>query len=426
MWISFKEKIKNISARIVEAQKSVRVLDSIRWDVNIEKEFKKNKFKQMPKIGPDYYAKNEIGFEFDKKKEEFESIKTEILQSLGNQDPLGNLLLEICGQYQDVVDLIACRGTKEFWEWSCKLYGSPKDKPVPESGSLIQIASDLYSEVSTLHFPFPIQPTMEAIEAAELLDKKLKEYFNSPVANIRVTDEITSDASAGGDTIKLRQGNKFTLAEVEQLEVHEGWVHIGTTQNGNLQKIAKWLSKSPPRAMATQEGLAFFMEVLTFRATPQRVAQIIDRILAISKAEEGANFIEVFEFYRTEGYTEDESFQSARRVFRGGVLEGRAPFTKDISYLKGLIKIVHFMSAVMNENHLELLPFFFAGKVKVDDIPLLYVKHREGLIDFPTYLPPQFSNFAGLVSWIGLFPLIGLIQGPNAIAHYQKLIRDTL
>ena len=62
-WTTYKEKIRRLSQRIVDAQKPIRVLDAIKWDPAIEAELKKSKFKHMPKIGPEYYAKTDLGFD---------------------------------------------------------------------------------------------------------------------------------------------------------------------------------------------------------------------------------------------------------------------------------------------------------------------------------------------------------------------------
>ena len=61
-------------------------------------------------------------------------------------------------------------------------------------------------------------------------------------------------------------------------------------------------------------------------------------MLAVDKAEDGANFLEVFEWFRTEGYDEEVCFANTYRVFRGGIADGGAPFTKDISYVRGFIE----------------------------------------------------------------------------------------
>ena len=51
-----------------------------------------------------------------------------------------------------------------------------------------------------------------------------------------LSDGIVSDAAAGSDQLKLNQG-KFSHRELEILEVHEGWIHIGTTYNGMQQSV---------------------------------------------------------------------------------------------------------------------------------------------------------------------------------------------
>jgi hypothetical protein len=53
---------------------------------------------------------------------------------------------------------------------------------------------------------------------------------------------------------------------VDIYEVHEGWVHVGTTLNGRSQPVCEFLSIGPPRCAATQEGLAVIMEIFTFRS----------------------------------------------------------------------------------------------------------------------------------------------------------------
>src|SRR5690606_4701429 len=96
-----------------------------------------------------------------------------------------------------------------------------------------------------------------------------------------------------------------------------GWVHAGTTINGRQQPVAKWLSVGPPRCASTQEGLAVLMEIFTFRTSVKRAQRINDRIISIAKVEEGANLIDIFEYFRTEGYEEEECLANSLRLFRG-------------------------------------------------------------------------------------------------------------
>ncbi|HUP58460.1 MAG TPA: tyrosine/phenylalanine carboxypeptidase domain-containing protein, partial [Bdellovibrionota bacterium] len=146
-----------------------------------------------------------------------------------------------------------------------------------------------------------------------------------------------------------------------------------------------------------------------------------DRILGIDKAEDGANILELIEFYRTEGYDEEESLTNAKRVFRGGVLQGGAPFTKDISYCRGFIENYNFMRAAIRAGRPYLIPFLFVGKIHVDDVPLLYQKYKEGIIDAPRYLPPQFKDLNGVAVWMSFSSFLNQIDLKSIQEHYNKL-----
>ena len=200
--------------------------------------------------------------------------------------------------------------------------------------------------------------------------------------------------------MKIRQDAHFSERDVDIFEVHEGWVHVGTNKNGERQHVATWLSKGPPSTAAIQEGLAVLLEILAFRATPKRAHTLNNRILACEKAEDGANFLELCEFYRTEGYDARECYRHAQRVMRGGVVTGGAPFTKDIVYCRGFVEIYNFLRTAIRFGRPELIPFLFVGKVAIDDLPVLYAQFREGVIDAPRYLPPQFKDLNGLAMWL--------------------------
>lgn len=430
VWTTYKEKIRRLSQRIVDAQRPIRILDAIKWDGSIEQELRKGKFKQMPKVGTEYYASIELGFDPSAKLEELAGIAQDIGPTLGKADPVGALLLKITEQYIDVVQMLQARGTRRFWDYSRKLYGSPKDVFFGDANTILSLGQLLYEilngiDASVLS-PKPEAAELTAQQAVEILNERFRSYFPDAGVQAKLSDGIVADAAAGGDVVKVRAGSSFTQREVDILEVHEGWVHVGTTQNGKNQHIAKWLSKGPPRVSATQEGLAVIMEIFTFRSYPKRARHINDRILGIDKAEDGANILELIEFYRTEGYSEEDCLANAQRVFRGGVVEGGAPFTKDISYCRGFIENYNFMRAAIRAGRPYLVPFLFAGKLHVDDIPLLYQKHQEGLIDPPQHLPPQFRDLSGIAVWMSFSSFLNLVDLKRVQEHYDKLFKTYL
>lgn len=58
--------------------------------------------------------------------------------------------------------------------------------------------------------------------------------------------------------------------------------------------------------------------------------RLADRVFAIQMAVEGADFLEVYRYFLDRIGDPNQAFENARRVFRGGVITGGSPFTKDI------------------------------------------------------------------------------------------------
>jgi hypothetical protein len=58
--------------------------------------------------------------------------------------------------------------------------------------------------------------------------------------------------------------------------------------------------------------------------------RLADRVFAIQMAVEGANFLDVYRYFLERIGNPDQAFENARRVFRGGVITGGSPFTKDV------------------------------------------------------------------------------------------------
>ena len=170
-----------------------------------------------------------------------------------------------------------------------------------------------------------------------------------------------------------------------------------------------------------QEGLAALCEIFTFRTYPRRARRLNDRVLAVDKAEDGANFLEVFEWFRTEGYDEEECFNNTRRIFRGGVIDGGAPFTKDACYCKGIVLNYAFIRSAIQHNRVDLLPFLFVGKVAHEDVPVLARRVNDGVVKPPRYLPPMFRDVNGLAIWMAYSSFFTKLGGEQISDYYAKL-----
>jgi len=176
-------------------------------------------------------------------------------------------------------------------------------------------------------------------------------------------------------------------------------VHVGTTLNGQIQPVCTFLSKGPPSSVITQEGLAILMEIFAFASYPARLRRLTNRVQAIALAENGATFIDVFNFFRDQGFNEQDSFAHAQRIFRGSTPTGR-PFTKDLSYHKGFILVYNFIQLAVKKGKLDRIPLLFCGKTNLDDMRTLARLVDEGLVVPPKFLPPQFSDLSALSAWM--------------------------
>lgn len=429
MFVSYKEKIAALSEKIVEAQRPIRVLDAIKWHSSVETEFFRSGAKELPAVNAAYYETIPLGFDPARKDTELADLAVVIRQTLGETDDIGALLLNTVEQYREVVAMLAARGTPEFYKRSRSLYGSPKDTFFHGRLSIMDQGRQLYEILSSLENKFlgkDYPKNISAEDAVAELTRRFDRSFLSGRIKVALADGIVSDAAAGSDTIKLKQGALFSSKDIDIFEVHEGYVHVATTLNGKAQKVAKFLAKGPPRVSVTQEGLAVLMEILTFSTYPLRARAINDRIIGIDKAEDGADFLEVYDFFLTEGYSETESFRNAHRVFRGGVVGGGSPFTKDISYCRGFIENYNFIRTAIRRGRPEIVPFLFAGKLHVDDIPMLYQKSVEGIVDVPRLLPSQFADMNGLAVWMSFSNFLNTVPMDAVSKYYDELFKKYL
>ena len=422
-WKSYKEIVSQLAVRIVDAQKPIRVLQAIRWDNGIEEDFWKRRGKEMPKVDAAYYAGVEIGFDPKTKVEEFEQIARDVDADLPN-DGVGEILRKTALEYRDVVRMLEARGTPQFYAYSRKLYGSPKDKFPDGKSTVRDLGHLLYGILTNVdqNSLGPIQErTLTSTECAAELNERFAKYFSDTTVRVQADDTILADAAAGNDYVKVRTGAKFAPRDIDILEAHEGWVHVATSLNGQQQPVAKWLAKGPPRTVAVQEGLAALLEMFTFRTYPRRARRLNDRVIAVDKAEDGASFLDVFEWFRTEGYEEEECFFNTRRVFRGGVLEGGAPFTKDACYCKGIVLNYAFIRSAIQHNRADLVPLLFVGKVAHEDVPVLARRVNDGVVKLPRYVPPMFRDLNGLAIWMAYSTFFSQLDNEMLAAHYADL-----
>ena len=424
---TYRETIRCLSDRLVKAQQPIRILDAIKWNDGVQKAFFESGCRQLPQIDTEYYREqNKLGFDPEEKRREFEAIERDAMRQLGRFNALGGILCRMCREYITVVRMLEARGTPDFVELSQHLYGSAHDAfhaGEPDLADLGKLLSDALSNLAQNPLLEQREKTLSAQEAVAILQGRIDHAFaHLPgTMQVRLSDGIIADAAAGADYVKLRHDARFHERELRILEIHEGWVHLGTTYNGMQQPVCTFLSKGPPSSTITQEGLAIFMEIITFASYPDRLRRVTNRITAVEMAENGAHFLEVFGFFREQGDSEEAAYFNASRIFRGSTPNG-GPFTKDLTYSKGFVLVYNFIQMAVRQGKLDLLPVLFCGKVTIEDVRTLRGLMDEGIVIPPVFLPPQFRDLDALVAWMCYSNFLGRLNLRQIEADYVNLL----
>ncbi|MCB1854186.1 MAG: flavohemoglobin expression-modulating QEGLA motif protein [Halieaceae bacterium] len=419
------ELVRELSDRIVEAQRPIRILDSIKWCGEVRGAFFASGCRELPGVDTDYYRrKNPLDYDPSVLRGQLHQIERDIARKLGQLNPLATIMRRICREYQTVVRMLEARGTADFGLYSEELYGSASDVFHAGDPTLADLGTQMEATLINLLKNRSMEEapkTVSAPQAVEILNQRLLAAF--PDAGIRVllNDQMTADAAAGSDYLKIRSDACFNSLDIDVLEVHEGWVHLGTTLNGMAQPACTFLGKGPPSSTTTQEGLAVLTEILTLRSSPSRLYRLINRVRAVTLAEEGADFIDVFNYLREHEMSEEDSYAIAVRIFRGSTPDGR-PFTKDLAYMRGFVQTYNFLRLAMSEGKLDNLPLLFCGKVTLEDVSTYRLLMDEGVIVGPKFIPPHFADLKGVATWMSFSRFISSLSFDQLQADYSALL----
>jgi uncharacterized protein (TIGR02421 family) len=208
---------------------------------------------------------------------------------------------------------------------------------------------------------------------------------------VAVGGRLTANAAAGATRITLRKGARFSERQVRALAHHEGLWHVLTSLNGFRQPVLTVLGVGLAKAVESQEGGGILAEFLTGNITDERYIELGERTIAIDMAARGADFLEVYRYLLARFPAEKAALMS-ERVFRGGVVEGGAPFTKDAAYQRGYCRTFNFLRAALDQRDLDLVRAFLSGKLSVDDAELVRDLVEEGICVGPVFLPEWYID----------------------------------
>lgn len=386
-----------LDARLLTAARPIRLLEAASWPARVQTQFLDSWRRDEPVLPKIEYPQ----FDLADTRRELDAIAADADPA----HPVGDYLRRTAGAYHLAAEIMESLGTRRVFPLSARLYGTPGETlpgsdwtNVDAAGHFVVLADELDADI--------IDPDSEAVLPAEMVQAELQatvdRVFPNHHVEVQLDPDLIAKAAAGSARVRLRSGSRFSASDIRQLIEHEVLVHTLTAINGREQPHLKSLGQSSPRVTATQEGLATFAEQITGSIDIRRMKRISLRILGIDRALKGADFVEVFRFFRGAGQSQVDSFASSMRVFRGVPVSGGGAFCKDMVYLQGLLSVHTFFRWALKHRRLNLLRWLFAGKLALHDVLALQPFFESGWIAPPTYLPPwaeRAGNLAGLLAF---------------------------
>jgi uncharacterized protein (TIGR02421 family) len=384
----------DLDRRMLAAARSINILPTVAWPASLEQ-------RMIAAYDQGRYALPEVHYvrpDLSQARAELVAVEREAQASLGG-DPIGDYLCRTAASWRIATEMLEAAGSSGVTAPSIALYGRPGDA-IPGSQKSNLDAARYFVELSDeLGADLLADDVCMDIPAETLrvdLGRTLDEFFGPGRIVVEVDPELTAKAAAGATRIRLRGGASFSEYDRHQLLAHEAFVHSLTALNGREQPLLASLARTSPRVTATQEGLAVFAELMSGAIDIARLKRISLRILAIDMALNGADFVEVYKYFRHCGQGAADSFHSAQRVFRGVPLTGGAAFAKDNVYLSGLLTVHTFFRWAFKQQRMDLLRYLFAGKLALHDVITLQPHFAAGTLKPPRWLPPWMQHVHGL------------------------------
>jgi len=400
-----RENLRRLSDQLIAVQRPIRILKAINWGPAVHAQFFRSGCKELPR--PEYAP---LGFDVKGKLRELREVKRQIR----GKNPAEELLREKCDEFALVAEMLSARGTRRFYELSRRIFGDPSDRFPDVQADNLAIARLWASRPRARDE----EQTLSAEKAARLVHAICDPLLGGQV-KVLVRSRLTANAAAGATRITLKKGARFSPRQVRAMAHHEGLWHVLTSLNGFRQPVLTVLGVGLARHTESQEGGGIVAEYLTGNITDERYIELGERTIAIDMAARGADFLEVYR-YLLARFAPPRAAQMSERVFRGGVVEGGAPFTKDAAYQRGYCRTFNFLRAALEQRDLDLVRAFFAGKMSVDHAALIRELVDEGLVAGPVYLPEWFIDVDRLNAIVTHSVTMNRFSLPKVSRYYER------
>ena len=413
-----KESLVLVNQALAATRTRESLLDELAWKRDVEESFFRDGASILPQV------------QYDVPREDLEtgiSALVETQRSIEGEGPIHEWLQAVLGSAIDRNRLLLAIGTSAFGTLSREIYGSAKTAVFGRPN--VDLANHLLERLR-MHGSDEARETADAPmtseEFVDWLQNRIARKRPSIDIEVLLDPECTSKAIAGSKRVRVRTGTTFTSWEAEGLYRHEIETHAFSAQNGAAQEHAPFLKAGGPRSTETQEGLAVFAELYHHALAVPRLRRLALRVKLVEKAEEGASFIDVYRYLLDEGEAPRDAFLDVARVFRGGQPEGGAAFTKDASYLSGLLRVYAFLSVFVRGGFQDECEMLFAGRMHLDDITAAVMLRNMGILGRPRYRPRWLREWGTLLPYFSFASFLDGVDLAPVEAHYAEVMKAAL
>lgn len=191
----------------------------------------------------------------------------------------------------------------------------------------------------------------------------------------------------------IREDIRFHESLVRMTIVHEIGTHVLRSENGYAQPLAIF-GRGLTGYQFTEEGLAEYAEERCGVLLNDTLYRISGRVIGVQAALSGS-FWNVCLAVKNH-FDADMAFDIAQRV-KLGIADTSRPgaYTKDYTYLAGLLKIRDFFAAAEQPE----IDALFAGKVGFRHLPAVMKLQQEGYLRKPKFYPEWWSQGIQNAEW---------------------------
>jgi len=409
------DRVRRAAKLLNKAGGDMPLLGSVAWDASQRDRFLKDSTTPAPVYTPIDTSEARLRIAKARKLASGEGVVQAWLQRLADT-------------LETTAHLIDARGTADFYTHSTTLFSTPEKVLIDRTTRTIDLAHHLNETLSDLSFDHLVmegdEVELEDTVFAEQLRARLTHHFGNAQPEVVLTPDLSAKATASSKRIRVRKGATFTERDVHQLLQHEALIHTATALNGRTHDGFRVLGRAHAGTTMIQEGLAVFAEIITGAMDPRRFQRLAQRVIAIQNAVDGADFQQTYDYFLESTDDPRGSYESARRIFRGGVMTGGAPFTKDGVYLNGLLRVHNFMRTVVKLNRADLIRILFMGKMDIEDIPAIAQLAANDRLARPPFLPPWVRDMRFLVSYMSYSSFLNRVKLPGFQRYYEDHLAD--